>query len=99
MNQFKTIFEHHKKEGSKILSEITFSMNGDKTSSAGLLWKTKLKTLSVYKPQMVQNAATGENEIFTQDTAGNIYLLSASGEILFAKNIGEAIVSDVKQID
>jgi hypothetical protein len=71
---------------------------GYKTSS-GLLWKTKLQTLSVYTPQIVVNETTGEKEIFTQDTANNIYLLSKSGEVIFTKNIGEKIIGEVKQLD
>ncbi len=72
--------------------------NGNKTS-AGLLWKTKLQSMSTYTPQIVVNETTGDKEIFTQDTAYNIYLLSKSGEVIFTKNIGEKIIGDVQQLD
>ena len=65
----------------------------------GLLWKTKLQTVSDFAPQIVLNISTGDKEIFTQDTANNIYLISNSGDVLFTRNIGEKIVSSVYQID
>jgi len=68
-------------------------------ASAGLLWKTKLQTLSTFIPQIVVNETTGDKEIFTQDTANNIYLLSKSGEVIFTKNIGEKIIGTVSQLD
>lgn len=72
---------------------------GQEKALTGLLWKTKLQNLSDYAPQLVTNVNTGEKEIFTQDTAGNVYLLNKAGEIIFTRNIGERIISGTYQLD
>ena len=72
--------------------------NGAKASQ-GLLWKTKLLAFSDFVPQVVVNETSSEKEIFTQDTANNVYLISKSGEIIFTKNIGEKIIGGVYQLD
>ncbi|MBL0309046.1 MAG: hypothetical protein IPP77_05020 [Bacteroidetes bacterium] len=82
-----------------VTSTGIFRTGGEKRTSPGVLWRTALETLSDFAPQIVLNATTLEKEIFTQDTAGNIYLLNKGGEILFTKNIHEAIIGEVQQLD
>ncbi len=96
---FNNVFAVSNATCEKISSHLTFSNNGEAATSSGLLWKTKLQTISAYTPQIVLNSNTSEQEIFTQDTANNIYLISKSGEILFSKNIDEPILGKVTQID
>ena len=86
-------------EGEWNTSHGVFMGGGGSKARAGLLWKTKLQTLSTFVPQIVINESTGDKEIFTQDTAYNIYLLSKSGEVLFTKNISERIIGSVSQLD
>jgi len=80
-------------------TKASFCFGSGTKASEGLLWKTKLQTLSTYCPQILVNGNTGDKEIFTQDTANNVYLLSKSGEVLFTKNIGESIIGAVYQLD
>lgn len=77
----------------------TLATGGGNKTNAGFLWKTKLQAISTYTPQIVTNETTGDKEIFVQDTANNIYLLSKSGEIIFTRNIGEKIIGNVQQLD
>lgn len=80
-------------------SRLVFYSGGSPLVTAGLQWRTKLQTLSSFTPQIVFNNRSGEYEVFTQDTGGNVYLISKSGEILFTKKIDGAILGDVRQID
>ena len=79
-------------------SRVTLVTGNGNSTNGGLLWKTKLLAWSDFTPQIVVNKETNEKEIFTQDTANNIYLISKSGEIIFTRNIGEKIIGGVHQL-
>ncbi len=83
----------------KVSVHMVMATGAGPKAQSGLLWRTELKYPATYQPQVVQNSTTGENEIFVQDTANNIYLLNQSGAVLFTKNISEPVVSKVYQID
>ncbi|HLP19945.1 MAG TPA: hypothetical protein VK174_06570, partial [Chitinophagales bacterium] len=83
----------------KVSVHAVFNTGGEGKTQAGLLWKTQLKSTATYTPQVLTNSSTGEQEIFVQDTANNIYLLNQSGEVLFSKNIGEPVLGKVYQVD
>ena len=99
VSSFKNVLAVSNSTKHKLSSHITFSNSGEKVSSYGLMWKTKLQTAATCTPQIVFNNSTSENEIFVQDTANNIYVLSKSGEILFTKNIQEPVIGRVQQLD
>lgn len=98
IKQFNNILITSQPDGKMLRIEGVLKAGEAKTIS-GLLWKTQLKTLSTYTPQIVMNAESGEKEIFTQDTAGNIYLMGSSGEIIFTHNITDPILGKVYQLD
>lgn len=98
-SSFKNVFAVSNTTDHKISSHLTFSNSGEKVATSGLMWKTKLQSASTYTPQIVLNTSSNENEIFVQDTANNIYLISKSGEILFTKNIGEPILGSLNALD
>lgn len=91
-----TVVSTHK--GNIINIDVTL-LAGAERVSMGLLWKTKLKAMCTYPPQVVYNYTTRENEIMVQDTLHNLYLLTRSGEILFTRNIGEQILGTTYQLD
>jgi hypothetical protein len=62
-------------------------------------WQTRLDTLTGFKPLMIVNHNTGENEIFVQDISNNIYLISNTGRILWKKPLSGPITGNVYQID
>lgn len=98
LKQFLTITVVSARQGSIMETDVVMQA-GSARVSKGLLWKTRLKTICTYPPQIVWNGNTHEQEIFVQDTANNIYLLTRSGEILFTRNIGEPIISATQQLD
>ena len=62
-------------------------------------WETALDAAVSMKPYLVKNHNTGENEIFVQDILNNIYLINRAGRVLWKKQLPEAIMSEVFQID
>lgn len=62
-------------------------------------WETSLDAAINFKPYMVKNHNTGENELFVQDILNNIYLINRAGRILWKKKIPEPIISEIFQID
>lgn len=85
---------------------------GDKTFCQGIvrfkteqsaisknLWATSLDTLAEFKPQLVKNHNTNEQEILVQDLANNLYLLNTSGNVQWKIAISGKIQGDIYQID
>ncbi len=69
------------------------------SSALKLLWKVKLEADPSVKPFLFTNHNTGATEIFVQDQNNNIYLISASGKILWKAAIRERITGDIFMID
>jgi len=69
------------------------------TSALRLLWKVRLDAEPAIRPYLFTNHNTGATEIFIQDQRNNIYLLSASGKILWKALIREKITGDIFMID
>lgn len=69
------------------------------SSALKLLWKIKLEADPAVKPFLFTNHNTGATEIFIQDQNNNIYLISASGKILWKAPIRERITGDIFMID
>jgi hypothetical protein len=63
------------------------------------IWESLLDTTFSFKPQLVENHYTKQNEIFLQDDANTIYLINKAGRILWKQTLTEAINSKVYQID
>ena len=68
-------------------------------SSLKLQWKVKLDATPAVRPFFFTNHNTGATEIFTQDQKNNVYLISASGKILWKAAIRERITGDIFMID
>lgn len=64
-----------------------------------LLWRVKLDAAPAMAPFLFINHNTGATEIFIQDQQNNIYLISASGKILWKAPIRERITGEIYMID
>ena len=62
-------------------------------------WQTLLDTVIDFKPLLLINHNTGENEIFVQDLNNTIYLINNAGRILWKKPLPGRIMGSVYQID
>ena len=63
------------------------------------LWEATLDTSISMKPFLHSNHYTGAKEIFVQDDANNIYLISNTGKVLWKRKLDEPIMSQVQQVD
>ena len=63
------------------------------------LWELVLDTVVFTAPQIVLNHNTKTKEIFVQDAAHKIYLISNTGKIVWSKQLKEPIMGKVHQID
>ena len=63
------------------------------------LWELALDSSISFAPQIVLNHKTKAKEIFVQDDANKIYLISNIGKVIWTKQLQEPIMGEVKQID
>ena len=63
------------------------------------LWELLLDTTASSAPQLVVNHKTKAQEIFVQDDANKIYLISNIGKVIWTKQLQEKIIGKVHQID
>lgn len=63
------------------------------------LWETQLDTTFSGKPWLVNDHKTKGMDVFVQDDANKIYLISSTGSILWKKQLPEKIMGDVQQVD
>lgn len=64
-----------------------------------VIWESKLDAKVYTRPVIVTNHLTKDKEIIVQDEKANLYLLSSAGRILWKKNIGQRINSEIFQVD
>lgn len=62
-------------------------------------WKLALDETFTRKPQLFTNHYSGEKEILIQDNSGQLYLISASGKILWKKKLDGAIMGEIIAVD
>lgn len=63
------------------------------------LWETQLDTTFSGRPWLVKNHKTKGLDIFLQDDANTIYLISSTGTVFWKRKLNEKIIGDVQQID
>jgi hypothetical protein len=63
------------------------------------VWESHLDTSMNFKPVLVTNHYTKENEIFVQDLNNKIYLMNKVGRILWKLQLNEKINSEIYQVD
>lgn len=63
------------------------------------LWETQLDTTFSGKPVLVIDHKTKGLDIFIQDDANKIYLISSTGTVFWKKQLSEKIIGEVKQVD
>lgn len=80
-------------------SNIYLKYNPEQKQQSGTLWETKLDTTISNKPYLLINHKTKAKEVFVQDDANKIYLISNTGKIIWTKQLKEKIMSDVIQLD
>ncbi len=80
-------------------SNIYLKYNPEQKKQTGTLWESKLDTTISSRPYLLINHKTNGKEVFVQDDANKIYLISNTGKIIWTKQLNEKIMSDVIQVD
>jgi hypothetical protein len=102
-NRFTNSFNHiavlvHK-EGKLAKTKIILETGKSTVVPAGIIWKTKLKTVSSSAPKLVYDNNSSDYMIFAQDTLGNALMLDKSGEQVWAQKFDEQVIGDIYQLD
>ncbi|MDX9696577.1 MAG: DUF3352 domain-containing protein [Bacteroidales bacterium] len=71
----------------------------DTRAEAITIWESRLDTVIDFKPTLVTNHYSKENEIFVQDLNHKIYLINKVGRILWQIQLNEKINSEIYQVD
>lgn len=80
-------------------SNAYFKYNPEFKKETGTIWEFKLDTTISSKPYLLINHNTKAREVFVQDDANKIYLISNTGKIIWTKQLHEKIMSNVVQVD
>lgn len=80
-------------------STIYLKYNPEVKRENETLWEAKLDTTVSSKSYFLINHNTKTKEVFVQDDANKIYLISNTGKIIWTKQLNEKICSEVIQID
>jgi len=82
-----------------LYSNACISYNPLKKEQNSALWETKLDAPVSSKPYLLVNHKNKTKDIFVQDDANKIYLISNTGKISWSKQLPEKIMGTVTQID
>lgn len=99
LNKFEAVGIQFTANKNSFFSNLYLKFNPDYKQETGTLWETKLDTTISSKPYLLVNHNTKAKEIFVQDDANKIYLISNTGKIIWTKQLSEKIMSDVIQLD
>jgi len=99
INKFEAFSIQFTYNKNSFFSNVYLKYNPDYKQETGTLWETKLDTTISSKPYLLTNHNTKAKEIFVQDDANKIYLISNTGKIIWTKQLSEKIMSDVIQLD
>jgi hypothetical protein len=80
-------------------SNIYLKYNPEQKQETSTLWETKLESNISKRPYLLSNHNTKAKDVFVQDDANKIYLISNTGKIIWTKQLPEKIMSDVIQVD
>jgi hypothetical protein len=80
-------------------NSIFFKYNPIYKKESGSLWEVKLDTTVSSKPIFFRNHKTNAKDVFVQDDNNTIYLIGATGKILWKKEMSERIESKIWQVD
>ncbi len=91
--------EQHRQPAMGRGETVAEAAGSEAASGQKLLWRVKLDAPAAVKPFLFTNHNTGATEVFIQDERNNIYLISASGKILWKAPVRERITGEIFMID
>jgi hypothetical protein len=87
-----------------INTNLTIGFHNKTLKEPALLWSTQLDTVMSCRPVLVCNGAGAspaptDCNFFLQDAKNNFYKISESGTVVWKKNLGERILSEIHPAD
>lgn len=99
LKKFEAVGMQFSSNNNLFYSNIYLKYNPEQKQQTGTLWETKLDTTISNKPYLLMNHKTKAKDVFVQDDANKIYLISNTGKIIWTKQLKEKIMSDIIQVD
>ncbi|MFP4023638.1 MAG: hypothetical protein ACLFVR_03850 [Thiohalospira sp.] len=99
IRKFQAFAVQLRNNNSMIFNNIYLKYIPEIKDEAVTVWESRLDTALDFKPCLVTNHYTQENEIFVQDLNHKIYLINKVGRILWRMQLNEKINSEVYQVD
>lgn len=80
---------------------VALQGNPDQGRISGLHaeWETRLDAPVAGRPLLMESHVARGKEVLTQDTLGNLYLISGMGRVLWKRPLGEPILGEPVQVD
>ena len=97
--RFQALAVQFSANGKLFYSNIFIKHNPIYKQETNTLWELPLDTTVSGKPWLVVNHNTQAKEIFVQDDANKIYLVSNTGKVLWSRELTEKIMGEVQQVD
>ncbi len=97
--RFEALGVQFSSQGALFYNDIYLEENPIYKKETASLWETKLDTTFSGRPALLLNHMTNTLDIFVQDEANKIYLISNTGKILWSRQLPEKILSDIHQVD
>ncbi len=94
-----TILQYSTGDNDLYYTNIFIRHNPTTKRDIATLWETQLDTTFSGQPFLVSDHKTKGLDIFIQDDANKIYLISSTGTIFWKKQLSEKIIGEVKQVD
>lgn len=92
-------FQVNSRKNNLYYNNLYFKYNPVYKKDTRTLWEASLDTVVSSQPHLVINHYTNAKEIFVQDDANKLYLISTTGKILWKRQIENKIISKVHQVD
>jgi len=99
IQKFQAFAVQFRNNNKMIFNNIYLKYIPEIKNEAITVWESRLDTAIDFKPCLVTNHYTRENEIFVQDLNHKIYLINKVGRILWRMQLNEKINSEVYQVD
>ncbi len=93
------VLQYSTSDNDLFYTNIFIRHNPQTKKDIATLWETQLDTTFSGKPCLVMDHKTKGLDIFIQDDANKIYLISNTGTVYWKKQLSEKIIGEVKQVD
>jgi len=99
IKKFQAFAIQFSKSNNMIYNNLFLKYIPESKAEAITVWETHLDTIIDFKPCLVSNHYSKENEVFVQDISNKIYLINKVGRVLWRIQLSEKINSPIYQVD